>query len=135
MWGCEKMISRWIVLLALTMGFVILVSACGPGGASGGGPPPGQTIMVEGGEFFYAPGDITAKPGERIQVTFKNTGTVEHTFVITDLNFKLVAQPGQTVSGSFTAPSAPGSYPIHCDVPGHTEAGMAGTVTVVAPSN
>jgi len=117
-----------LVLVALA------ISACGPGGG-GGAAPSQQTINVEGGEFFYKPVDITAKPGEAIKVNFKNVGTVEHTFVIKDLNFKLVAAPGATVSGIFTAPTTAGTLEIHCDVAGHTEAGMLGKVTVVAASN
>ncbi len=113
-----------------------IISACG----GGGNPAPsdsggGQTVMVQGSEFAYQPNVINAKPGEKINVQFKNTGTVEHTFVIKDLNFKIVAEPGQTVTKSFTAPSSAGSYEIHCDVAGHTEAGMKGTLNVVAANN
>lgn len=123
------------LVLAVLMVSVVLVGACGPGGGAGGGAATGQTISVEGGEFFYKPVDINAKPGEPIKVNFKNTGTVEHTFVIKDINFKLTAMPGQTVSGVFTAPTTAGTHEIHCDVPGHTEAGMIGKLTVVAPSS
>lgn len=128
------MASRKLMfLVGLLMIVVAVVSACGPGG--GGNAPAGQTINVEGGEFYYQPLDINAKPGEKININFKNAGTVEHTFVIKDLNFKLVAQPGQTVKGSFTAPTTPGSFEIHCDIPGHTEAGMLGKLTVTAANN
>ena len=126
--------SRKIFFLAgLLVLVALVVSACGGGG---GAPAPSQqTINVEGGEFFYKPVDITAKPGEAIKVNFKNVGTVEHTFVIKDLNFKLTAAPGATVSGVFTAPATAGVLEIHCDVAGHTEAGMMGKVTVVAANN
>ncbi len=123
-----------LLLIGLLMVAIAALAACGPGGG-GGGSTTGQTINVEGGEFFYQPVDINAKPGERVNVNFKNAGTVEHTFVIKDINFKLVAQPGQTVKGTFTAPSAAGTHEIHCDVPGHTEAGMIGKLTVVAANN
>jgi plastocyanin len=113
-----------------------VISACGPGGGGGGNTAAGgQTINVEGGEFFYMPTDIQAAPGEAITVNFKNTGTVEHTFVIPEVNFKLVATPGQTKTGSFTAPTTPGVYEIHCDIAGHTEAGMQGKLTVTAPTS
>lgn len=130
------MSSRKFMFFAmLLVTIAAVISACGPGaGASGNPPARGQTINVEGGEFFYLPIDITAAPGEAVTVNFKNTGTVEHTFVITDLNFKIVATPGQTKSGSFTAPTTPGVYEIHCDVAGHPEAGMLGKLTVTAPA-
>lgn len=111
----------------------LVISACGGGG--GGGASSQQTVNVEGGEFFYKPPEITAKPGEAIKVNFKNVGTVEHTFVIKDLNFKLTAAPGATVSGVITAPAKAGVLEIHCDIAGHTEAGMVGKLTVVAASN
>ena len=127
---------KLIFLIGLLVVVAAVVSACGPGGGGGGNnPPPGQTINVEAGEFYYTPMDITAKPGEAVKVNFKNAGTVEHTFVIKELNFKLVAQPGQTVSGTFTAPTTAGTYDIHCDVAGHTEAGMQGKLNVAAASN
>lgn len=123
--------GKLILLMVLSAILVVAVAACGPGGGSA--PPSGQTINVQGGEFFYDPVDITAKPGEAINVNFKNSGTVEHTFVIKGLDFKIVAQPGQTKSAVFTAPTTAGTFEIHCDVPGHTEAGMVGKLTVVAP--
>lgn len=111
----------------------MVISACGPGGGGGGGAPAQQTVNVQAGEFFYEPADITAKPGEAVKVNFKNAGTVEHTYIIKDLNFKLTAAPGATVSGIFTAPATAGVHEIHCDVAGHTEAGMQGKLNVVAP--
>lgn len=119
--------------LALVLVLGMAVVACGPGGG-GASSSGGETVTVEGAEFAYTPNEITAKPGEKVTVNFKNVGTVEHTFVIKDLNFKLTAQPGQTVSGTFTAPSTAGTYEIHCDVAGHTEAGMHGKLTVAPAS-
>lgn len=108
---------------------VVVMAACGSGGG-GGGSSGGLTVNVEGSEFAYKPPEITAKPGQRVTVNFKNTGSVEHTFVLKDPTFKLTAQPGQTVSGTFTAPAAAGTYEIHCDIAGHTEAGMVGKLVV-----
>lgn len=128
------MVRRTLFLVSLVVIVAAAIAACGPGGGGGGAnPAAGQTVTVDGSEFAYAPNEITAKPGEQVKVNFKNVGTVEHTFVIKDLNFKLTAQPGQTVSGTFTAPQAAGTYEIHCDIAGHTEAGMVGKLTVVAP--
>lgn len=130
------MVSRKLIfLMSLLVGIAVLISACGPGGGGSSSGSQGQTVNVEAGEFYYKPVEITAKAGEAVKVNFKNDGTVEHTFVIKDLNFKLVASPGQTVSGKFTAPTTAGTLEIHCDVAGHTEAGMQGKLNVVAASN
>ncbi len=127
--------SKLLFLLSMLAVVAVVVAACGPGSGSNGGGVVGQTVKIEGGEFFYLPVDITAKPGEVVKVNFKNTGTVQHTLVIKDLNFKLTAQPGQSVTGAFTAPATTGSHEIHCDVAGHTEAGMQGKLNVVAVNN
>jgi plastocyanin len=125
-----------LMFVSLLMIVAALISACGPGSSTDNTPSSaGKTVLVEGGEFFYSPADITVKAGETVTINFKNTGSVEHTFVIKEVNFKLVAQPGATKQGSFTAPAAGGSYEIHCDVPGHTEAGMQGKLNVVAAGN
>ncbi|PQJ36464.1 hypothetical protein BSZ35_12495 [Salinibacter sp. 10B] len=43
-----------------------------------------------------------------------------------------LADPGETVTATFTAPSEPGSYRYICTFPGHY-ATMQGTMTVVSP--
>lgn len=127
--------SKLILITGLVMIVAALISACGPGSSGSTPAASGKTVNVEGSEFTYSPSDITAKAGETVTINFKNTGSVEHTFVIKDLNFKLVVSPGVTKTGSFTAPAAGGTYEIHCDVPGHTEAGMKGKLNVVAADN
>jgi plastocyanin len=116
------------VFVGLLMAVAAIVSACGGGG--GGAGAGAATFNIQGSEFSYQPNAFTVKPGEKVTINFKNAGTVEHTFVLKDLNFKLTAQPGQTVTGTFTAPSTPGTFQFHCDIAGHTEAGMVGTMTV-----
>lgn len=121
------MFRKFVLFVGLLIAVTAVLAACGGGGGGGAGA---VTVSVEGSEFAYQPADISAKPGQKVTINFKNVGTVEHTFVIKDLNFKLTAQPGQTVTGTFTAPSTPGTYEIHCDVAGHTEAGMQGKLVV-----
>lgn len=123
------MYRKILLFASLLIAVAAIISACGPGGGSGGGSS-AVTVNVDGSEFAYTPADISAKPGQKVNVNFKNVGSVEHTFVIKDLNFKLTAQPGQTATGSFTAPATPGTFEIHCDIAGHTEAGMVGKLTV-----
>lgn len=119
--------SRLVLALMFVALIAALVAGCGPGGGASAG---GATVTVTGSEFSYTPNNITVKSGEKVTVNFKNGGTVQHTFVLKDLNFKLTADPGQTVSGSFTAPSAAGTHEFHCDVAGHLESGMKGNLVV-----
>ncbi len=123
--------KRLAVLVFVIIAIAALVAACGGGGgSSSGGGSNAQTITVTATEFKFDPSTINAAPGQTVNVTFKNAGTVQHTFVIKEANVKLTADPGQTVTGSFTAPSTAGSYTYFCDVPGHEDAGMKGTLTV-----
>jgi azurin len=41
-----------------------------------------------------------------------------------------VLGPGEEATLTFTAPTETGDYPFVCSFPGHTEAGMVGTMTV-----
>jgi uncharacterized cupredoxin-like copper-binding protein len=44
----------------------------------------------------------------------------------------VAAEPGATGHMTFT-PTKSGTYEFYCTVPGHKDAGMVGTMTVLAP--
>lgn len=90
------------------------------------------TIRLSAREFTFTPREATAPPGE---ATFAvaNEGAIEHDFVLEDASRKTAAQipvlePGQTLEVAATL--RPGTYVFYCSLPGHREAGMAGTLTV-----
>jgi uncharacterized cupredoxin-like copper-binding protein len=132
--------KKLLFVLLLVMAFVL--SACGGGGAS-------NTIDVEFAEFTFTPDVFSIPAGQEITVNAKNNGAVIHEFVIMKLgetvgeNFgdedegniywEIEAEPGTSVTGTFTAPSEPGEYQIVCGTEGHFMAGMVGKLTVVAP--
>jgi uncharacterized cupredoxin-like copper-binding protein len=95
-------------------------------------PAGGQVMNVVAKEFVFEPKEIRVKSG---MVTFrvKNEGTVEHEFMIEG-----VTAHGEHASETF-APGvthevevelAPGTYPVSCNVAGHREAGMVGSIIV-----
>jgi len=112
--------------LALALLAMAFLAACGGGGGGGA-----QDVTVEGlDSFAFNPATLTATVGQTMNVTLDNTGVLEHNFVIDEFSVRLgPIQGGQESSGSFT-PDAAGSYTYYCDVPGHREAGMVGTLTV-----
>lgn len=123
--------KRLAILFFVIVALAALVAACGPG-ASGGGGGGGATdlnVTVNATEFKYDPNTISASPGQKVNVTLVNKGSVIHTFVITEANVTITADAGKTATGSFTAPAA-GTYTFFCDQPGHKDAGMTGTLTV-----
>jgi plastocyanin len=123
--------KRLVYLVIVIVALAALIAACGPGasGGGGGGGTNEVNVTLTATEFKYDPNTITASPGQKVNVTLVNKGTVIHTFVLTEANITITAQAGQTATGSFTAPAA-GTYTFFCDQPGHKEAGMTGTLTV-----
>lgn len=124
------MSRRTMILLAAVVLVASLVAACGGGAGGGGGSPAPLSVTVTTTEFKYDPATINAAPGQTINLTVKNAGTVQHTFVLTAASVKLTIDPGQTVNQTFTAPATAGTYQYECDVPGHKEAGMVGQLIV-----
>jgi uncharacterized cupredoxin-like copper-binding protein len=112
-------------------------------------------LAVEATDFAYTPATITVPVGEPVTLTLKNTGNVEHDFIVEKINVKDVsasdtgpaahhqmgnepeydlhffAKAGETSTLQFTA-LEPGTYEIFCSVAGHKEAGMLGQLVVAA---
>ena len=69
-------------------------------------------------------------------ITLANKGAIMHNFsvddhnnpTVKDLGIKVDLNPGETKTVTINAP--PGDYYYYCDVPGHEQAGMHGTLTV-----
>jgi uncharacterized cupredoxin-like copper-binding protein len=131
-----------------TLVCAILLTGCA--GASG---QPVTEITVEAADFTYDPVSITVPVGQAVTLTLKNTGAVEHDFVVDKINVTDVeasdtgsaahhqmgdapeydlhffARAGETAVLQFTA-LEPGKYEIFCSVEGHKEAGMIGELIV-----
>jgi plastocyanin len=134
--------NKVLILGSLALLLVLVLTACsGGGGSSSGGS---NNVSVTASEFKFDPADVTVTSGQTVNVSLKNTGSVDHTWVVlkqgvndtTSTQFSadqalvtVKAAAGQTGTGSFTAPAA-GQYEIICDVPGHLDSGMKGTLTV-----
>jgi uncharacterized cupredoxin-like copper-binding protein len=128
------------LFVLLVLAFVL--TACGGGG-------PSTTIDVTFSEFTFMPTEFTIPAGQEIMITGKNEGAVEHEFVIFKLGtdagdsfgpedeenifWELQVLPGESKTGTFTAPSDPGEYYVTCGLEGHLVAGMVGKLTVVTP--
>jgi nitrite reductase (NO-forming) len=65
-------------------------------------------------------------------LTLLNAGVVEHDVTVSSAGFSLLARVGQTTTGDFTF-DKPGVFDFLCSIPGHKDAGMKGTLTVVDP--
>jgi nitrosocyanin len=98
--------------------------------------PSGQTqgtvkqFSVTGSNFKFAPNTLTVNKGDKVKITFQNTGGI-HDFVIDEFKVetKRISE-GQTDSVEFTADKA-GSYEFYCSVGNHRQMGMKGTLVVL----
>lgn len=127
-------------LISMLILVLLGVAACG-GGSGGAG---GTTLKVTGKDIAFSETQMTAAANQPITVNFTNSGALAHS-IIFDLppaNDKAgdVGVPpgwanGQGIaagqSATLNLPALPaGQYRYYCAVPGHTEAGMVGTLTV-----
>ena len=133
--------KKYIVLASLVLGLSLVLSACGGGG-------PTKVLDITMTDFKFEPMEFTIPAGEVITVNATNNGAVEHEFVIFNLGtdagekfgdedegniyWEVEVFPGETSTTTFTAPTEPGVYSVTCGIEGHLEAGMIGSVAVVA---
>ena len=131
--------KKLLFVLFFVMTFVL--SACGGAG-------PSTTIDVTFLEFSFTPSSFTVPAGQEITINASNNGAVVHEFVIMKLGqtvgddfgdedegniyWEIEAEPGKSVTATFTAPSEPGEYQVVCGTKGHYMAGMVGKLIVVA---
>lgn len=112
---------------------VLSLAAAGCGGRRSAPPAPteteGRRIEMDSGEFFFRPADLTVKRGETVTIAVKNSGSVEHNISIDEFNVDRDYNPGETATVTFTADKV-GTFRLYCDIVGHSEAGMVGTLTV-----
>lgn len=120
----------------------LLLSSCSGANAAT------TNINVTLTDFAYSPTQFTVPAGQEINVDAANNGAVIHNFIIMNLGttvgteytadddanvyWKLEVPTGGSTTASFTAPTEPGEYEVVCSTPGHVQAGMVGTLTVVA---
>jgi plastocyanin len=122
-------------LCTIAFATAAVVVACGGGGGGGGSSykqPKGSaqtTLDIKGGNFFFDPKNSDAPAGVDA-IKLQSEGG-QHTLVFDGgkvPGFKLEANSGK--SDELKVDLKPGKYTIFCDIPGHREAGMEGTITV-----
>lgn len=87
-------------------------------------------FTVEGSEFKFVSDTMTLKKGQKVKLTFKNTGEMPHDFVVDELNVKTkVIKGGETEVIEFT-PETTGTFESYCSVGSHRAKGMVGKVIV-----
>jgi nitrite reductase (NO-forming) len=83
--------------------------------------------MIEAFDLGFKPSAVIVdKPGA-YTVEFRNTGTIQHNVTFAD-GTKIVAEAGETATGAVAVPAE--GITFICDIPGHADAGMKGSITV-----
>ena len=139
--------KRFLTLLTLAL----TLTACGAAANT-------QEITISASAMTYSPANLEIKAGQPVRLTFRNNDGVTHDFSVmefpttgagvsvteepiadshdaemaVDPELHVAAAMNKSGTLEFTA-SEPGTYEFFCTVPGHKEAGMVGTLTVLAP--
>ena len=96
------------------------------------------TIRIQAVDpFRFQPDRLSVRVGVPTEIALVNAGIAEHSLVVKTPDgtrdwIHLHAQPGETDAATYRL-DQPGTYPIVCSIPGHTEGGMIGQLVVGAP--
>ena len=139
-----------IVLFASAVASVLLLTliyavvATQSGGTPSASADPSSSAAANPGEVLgeiaitafdlgFDPATVDVAEAGVYTVMFHNTGALAHDITFAD-GTKIAAEAGQMATGTVTIPA--GGTTFLCTIPGHSDAGMTGTVTIagVAPS-
>lgn len=110
-----------------------------------------ETIEIDMGEFYFAPDEIHLTVGQPYELVFINSGEVKHEATAGGLFETIAFRKAEDASGEYKAPTLAevetfagaqtavflipqeaGTYDLVCEIEGHFEAGMFGTIVVDA---
>jgi uncharacterized cupredoxin-like copper-binding protein/mono/diheme cytochrome c family protein len=102
-------------------------AAASPGaGGEAGDEATSDQFTVESHDIFFTPTEIEVPSDTEVTILLPNLGASPHNFSIDELDVSVDIAPGETKEVKITAPE--GEYEYYCNVPGHKEAGMVGTL-------
>lgn len=123
--------------MLIAAGIVIAISLVGVFFArfgllpSGNGQAAGttHTHQVRAEEMRFSEGVLRLRVGETVTLRLENGDIYVHSFDVDELGVHAPMPANQATTVTFTA-QEPGEFSFYCGVPGHTEAGMVGTIIV-----
>ena len=149
----NKLTSLWIVCLIGVLSLSVLLSG-GAAIAAPSSPVSATEIQVHLGtadnQLKFVPDRLAFQAGSRYKLVLDNPSAQKHYFTAKDFAdgiwtqkvdagnveikgaiHELELRPGAIAEWVFV-PLKPGTYKLRCVIPGHTEAGMVGELTVTA---
>ncbi|WP_442786262.1 plastocyanin/azurin family copper-binding protein [Leptothoe sp. PORK10 BA2] len=153
-----RLVVRRLVGLALSL--LVLGCAAGWGSTDAAlaavapSQQPLDTLQIhlgnQAGGLVFEPKTLTFEAGKRYKLVLNNPSPVKHYFTAKDFTdviwtqkleagqvevkgaiHELELKPGAAADWVFI-PQKPGTYELHCSIPGHAEAGMVGQLTILA---
>lgn len=86
-----------------------------------------DTLELTGIDVGFTPNHFDVAEAGRYTVQYHNAGNILHDVLFAD-GAKITVQPGETLAADIMVPD--GGLTFYCSLPGHKEAGMAGTIGV-----
>ncbi len=138
--GVPRQTPRWLdssiaYLTVLCIGAILAAGIIrGAADTNAAGVSPGVLASlpaVTAQNIKFSPTALTARVGETVALQLVNRDSTPHTFTIDALQVNVAMPPGKTVLALFR-PTSSGVYTFYCDVPGHRDSGMSGTLTVTS---
>jgi uncharacterized cupredoxin-like copper-binding protein len=139
-----------LAVLAVPAAAALLVAGCGSSDNESAASPnhaAANAVTIKATEYAFAPSAVTVKAG-KVKLTLDNEGKIEHEVVLLkggqaagSLKVKggrvsedtSVGEVSETAAGakkSVTLDLQPGRYVLVCNIAGHYQGGMFGTLTV-----
>ena len=100
----------------------------GSTGSGSSGNSEASAISLTIANVAFGQTSLEAHEGD-VTLTLVNSDPIGHDFTIDALGVKFSIGANQTQTFTFTV--KPGIYEFYCSVPGHKQAGMAGSLTVL----
>ena len=98
-----------------------------PASHAGGSVAVADTLEVHTFDLGFKPSTLSVPAPGTYHIKLVNDGAIAHDMTFAD-GTKLAADPGQTAEGDVVVPA--GGITFMCSVPGHSAAGMNGSITV-----
>jgi uncharacterized cupredoxin-like copper-binding protein len=87
-----------------------------------------KVVMGQPTEFSFDPSEFTIPANTDVKILLTNEGHTTHDFSIDALKISKALEVGQEATITINAPA--GDYEFYCNIPGHKEGGMVGTLHV-----
>lgn len=126
--GCSAGTAPGWTYVPAAPGSAAPASAAPSGAPASAGPVAvGGAFEIEAFDLGFTPAQITVDKAGAYEVTLRNTGSILHDVTFAD-GTKIEAKAGEAATATVNVPDA--GITFICSIPGHSDAGMKGSVSV-----